>query len=104
MAISVKHLLYTHVPRLVNVRAIRVTARNHVNVANWCGGLAIKRVDKHGEESNHRIRVKKLMAQVGDWVVREEVGLDESTNKPVYKFYRVKADEFAENYGKVLPK
>lgn len=103
---AVKHLPFVRItPGFpdMHVRAIRVTERNHVNVANWCDGLAIKRVDKNGEESNQRVRVKKLIAQVGDYVVRETVGLDEN-NKPVYKFYRVKAADFVDNYSSAKKK
>ena len=94
-----------HTPYLTNngteVRAVKVSAKNYSAVAKWSGGLAIsKQVTKDGEETyiNQRVRVGKLIAQIGDFVVREQIG--ESEGKPVYKFYRVKADRFDAEYFK----
>lgn len=99
---AVKHLSYMHKTTGTEVRGLRVTAKNFVNLAKWSNGMAISRsvILENGEEKfiNQRIRVGKLIAQVGDVVVREQIG--ESEGKPVYKFYRVKADQFDAEYVK----
>ena len=56
-----------------------------------------KQVTKDGEETyiNQRVRVGKLIAQIGDFVVREKVS---EGRIAMYTFYRVKADVFAETF------
>ncbi len=77
-------------------RAVRVTATNFIDVANWAGAMAISKVSKDGDVSNQRVRVNKLVAQIGDLVVLKELP------KVPYKradytskdFFRVKDDTF----------
>lgn len=69
-------------------RAIRVTARNFHNVASWCKGLAVAHIDENGDVSRQRVKVKGLVAQIGDFVVKNEKGA----------FFRVKDDVFEAEY------
>lgn len=97
--VAVKHKKFKNKSNHNEVRAIRVTARNFVNVANWVGpkAEAIVKIDDAGQERNHRVKVNGLVAQVGDFVVRQEVQKGED-GKPVYKFFRVKDDVFEAEY------
>lgn len=99
---AVSHKPYKNKSNHTPVRAIRVTARNFVNVANWVGekAEAIVKIDEAGQETNHRVKVGGLIAKVGDFVVREEVGERKTGHKPVYKFFRVKDDTFEAEYVK----
>lgn len=77
-------------------RAIRVTAANFIEVANWAGAMAISKLSKDGDETNQRVRVNKLVAQIGDFVVLKELpGVPyrraDYTSKD---FFRVKDDTF----------
>lgn len=93
---KVSHKLYRHRTSRKEIRAIRVTARNFINVANWCGGMAISKVSKDGDVTNQRVRVNGLVAQIGDFVVRDQV--PSVNKKPAYKFFRVKDDVFEAEY------
>lgn len=101
--VAVKHKPYKNKSNHNPVRAIRVTARNYVNVSEWAGGnsVAIVRIGNDGQESNHRVKVNGLVAQVGDFVVREEIIAKGENGKPVYKFFRVKDDTFEAEYAAV---
>jgi hypothetical protein len=99
--VAVKHKKYKNKSNHNEVRAIRVTARNCVNVANWVGpkAEAIIKINKDGQESNHRVKVNGLVAQVGDFVVRQLTDAKDDDGKPVYKFFRVKDDVFEAEYA-----
>ncbi len=77
-------------------RAIRVTARNFLEVATWAGAMAISKESPTGDVSNQRVRVNKLVAQIGDVVVLKEIPGQpykraDYTSKD---FFRVKDDVF----------
>lgn len=95
--VSVKHLPYQNKSNHTKVRAIRVTARNFRNVAIWCGGSAMSKQSPSGDISKQQVRLNRLVAQIGDFVVRQEKGVDEK-GKPTYKFFRVKDDVFEAEY------
>jgi hypothetical protein len=84
MAVSTKKYTKKHSKTGRIYRAVRVTLRNYINVANWSGGIAIEHVDASGDISKQRVKVKGLVAQPGDFVVKDEDG----------KFFRVKDDVF----------
>lgn len=86
---AVKTKLYFNRENHTVVRAIRVTARNFRNVAEWCKGDALYRVDDADDVSQQRVKVGKLIAQIGDFVVK-----DTDTGK----FFRVKDDVFEASY------
>lgn len=69
-------------------QAVRLNDRNYLNVANWSGGTAIEKISADGDISNQRVKVKGLIAQLGDFVVKGEDG----------KFFRVKDDVFEAEY------
>lgn len=96
--VAIKHKPFKNKHNHEVVRAIRVTARNFIDVANWSGGLAISKVDGSGDISRQRVKVAGLIAQIGDFVVRREVGKDEA-GKPVHKFVRVKDDTFEAEFA-----
>lgn len=98
MAILVSHKKYKHTSSGEVVRAVRVTENNFINVANWSNGLAISKVNAEGDVSKQRVRLNKLIAQRGDFVVRVEKGFDEATKKPVFHFFRVKQLDFFEQF------
>ena len=98
MAIHVSHKKFKHTSSGEIARAVRVTEGNFVNVANWCGGMAISKVDSNGDVSRQRVRLKNLIAQRGDFIVRVEKGIDEATKKPVFHFFRVKQLDFFEQF------
>lgn len=98
MAIQVSHKKYKHTSSGEVVRAVRVTENNFINVANWSNGLAISKVNAEGDVSKQRVRLNKLIAQRGDFVVRVEKGFDEATKKPVFHFFRVKQLDFFEQF------
>jgi hypothetical protein len=75
------------------VRAIRVTARNFVAVANWSHGTAIEHIDDKGDVSKQRVRVSGLIAQIGDFVCKGEGET---------KAFRVKDDVFEAQYQLVV--
>lgn len=95
--VAVKHKLYKNKTNHNEVRAIRVTARNFINVANWCDGEALVKILPSGDEVNQRVKVKGLVAQVGDFVVRETVV--DKNDKIVNQFRRIKDDEFEAAYS-----
>lgn len=59
------------------IRAVRVTKNNVLQVANWVGekAQAVITIDKEGHESKHRVKVRTprgiRVAQIGDWVYKE---------------------------------
>lgn len=69
-------------------RAIRVSARNFLNVAVWSKGEALQKNAPGGDVSNQRVKVKGLVAQIGDFVVKDEEG----------NFFRIKDDVFEAEY------
>lgn len=77
-------------------RAVRVTAKNFIEVANWAGAMAVSKVSKTGDVSNQRVRVNKLVAQIGDLVVLKELpGVPYKRADYTSKdFFRVKDDVF----------
>lgn len=95
---SVKHLPYVSKKDKKDVRVIKVTAKNFQAVAKWSGGLAISKQVDEDTFTNQRVRVGKLMAQIGDYVVRQEV--DKGEKAPAYTFFRVKAADFDGLYAK----
>lgn len=90
------------------VRAIRVTERNYINVMNWVSdtksnhdhkAVAIEHVSKDGDVSNQRIKlhvhgVGIRVARVGDWIIR-------TAKDGVGYVFKVGKDEFPANYKQV---
>ena len=97
---AIKHKKYIHTSSGENVRAIKVTERNFKEVADWSGAIAFSKENVTGDVSNQRVRVKGLMAQVGDFVVRVQKGTDDK-NKPVWHFFRVKHFNFFNEFKAV---
>ena len=97
MAVKISHKPYKHTSSGEAVRAIRVTSGNFKNVAQWCNGLAVSKESKEGEITRQRVRLKGLMAQVGDFIVRVQKGVDDN-NKPVWHFFRVKQLDFLDEF------
>lgn len=78
------------------VRAIKVTEKNYVSVAEWCGGEAVQKVSKVPVEGNfdvsdHRVRVRTprgiRVARVGEFVFKDAA-----------PFFWVGKDEFEKEY------
>lgn len=88
MAVTTKKYIRKSSRTGAEFRAIRVTARNYENVAEWSGGEVLRKETETGDVTNQRVKVKGLVAQLGDFVVKDEEG----------KFFRVKDDVFEADY------
>ena len=112
---SVKHLKYTNKTTGETVRAIKVTEKNYQNVAKWADsysdtfGEAVVKIDKNGDESQHRVRVytKKgwRVTRVGEYVIRHGVRDPKpATGKRLVDYsgynFSVGKDEFERDFKK----
>ena len=109
MAVKTKRYRALHTTPLAirndEVRAIRVTDRNFVSVAEWAGGEArYREIEKDGKLTgvNRRVAVRTpkgiRIAKVGDFVVKSEQQFD---GKKKVNFYVGKDDVFEAQFDLV---